>query len=780
MSSLHQWCLHQWFRQGFVIHSRHRSKRFSRIGLLSFVAALWLASSSSVLAQMPSVVNQGYTLLQRGWVNDAIVTFRQAVQRYPQSLEAQLGLAIAYQRAGQDANAWQAYQQVLRLSPQNQQALRAIGTLGGYRPEWQAQGITALSTLLSIAPQDAEARLQRATLLAYQGRFTEALADYTPLLTENAAPKVLLGAAQAYTYSGDYKQGLSLFERYQATGATIPNDQITAYALTLQETGDPAGAVEVLASRLQQIRSLDDTAIQIRAALAVAYQSNQQPDDALAALEPLRGQDKAVLPLARALSAIGRQAQDSRLYDEAVSLYRQALQQSEPGVGLLTEAADVFSESAAARSDALQIYEQLMNQSPNNTSLQIKRLILAKELGQISQADLQQQLLTVLNSLPDASIERRSIAQALIRLDPPMPQLLPIYQAFVQSGIDIPFLQYRIAQIELQQGRIAAARQALAAYNNALTNTAQVNDPASTLLLAEIERQDNQLDDSAQLYQALISSNPPQAVLTEAWRGLAGVRSAQGRLADALAAYDQLVNQNPDDLRFRFGQASLAYQTDRITVAEAEAVLDQGMSNRDLVLSPEFSSLVAVLPANAQRRSTYEQILAEQPNNIAIQRRFIQVLAVQDPVQAQAKVDQLITQNPNDVNVYFVQGELAQSLGNLAQAGQAYQTILDRQPENVDALAALGGVRFEQKRYTDAVSLYQQVLALKPDDLETQRILAELNIAQDQPLTALAQLEAIQAASPSEDYRSNLEQRIQALRLNLLRRRGFQPFWERY
>ncbi|HEY9696047.1 MAG TPA: tetratricopeptide repeat protein [Trichocoleus sp.] len=770
--------LHQWFRQGLIADSGQLFS--SRIGLLSLVAGLWLAPGSQVaLAQVPSAVSQGYTLLQRGWVNDAIATFRQALQRYPQSLEAQLGLAIAYQRAGQDANAWQAYQQVLRQAPQNQQALRAIGTLGGYRSEWQAQGIEALSTLLSIAPQDQEARLQRATLLGYQGRFAEALSDYAPLLTANATPQVLLGAAQAYTYSRDYKQGLSLFERYLATGAAIPPDRITAYALALQETGNPAQAVTVLATRLQQLRSLDDNAIQIRAALAVAYQANQQTEAALETLEPLRGQTKAALPLARALSAIGRQAQDVSLYDEAVAIYRQILAQSTPATGFLTEAADVLSESESARSEALQLYEQLVSQYPDDTSLQIKRLIVAKELEQISQTELQQQLLTVLNPLPSSEGEQRSIAQALIRLDPPAPQLLPIYQTFVQSGIDIPFLQFRIAQIELQQGNIAAARQALADYNQARAETTPATDPASTLLLAEIERQENKLDTSAQIYETLISSNPPQPVLTAALRGLAGVRSAQARLPEALAAYDQLVNQNPEDLRLRLGQASLAYQTDRITEAEAEAVLDQWVASSKTEVPPELISLVSVLPANAQRRSIYDQLLAAQPDNLAINRRLIQVLAVQDPAQAQAKVDQLIAQNPNNVNVYFVQGELSQRIGNLEQAGQAYQTILNQQPENTDALSALGGIRFEQKRYADAVSLYQQVVALNPNDLETQRVLAELSAVQDQPLAALAQFEAIQAAS-SDNHHSNLEQRIQSLRLDLLRRRGFQPYWERY
>ncbi|HEY9664193.1 MAG TPA: tetratricopeptide repeat protein, partial [Allocoleopsis sp.] len=321
-----------------------------------------------VLAQTPGVVSEGYALLERGWVNDAIATFREAVQQYPQSVPAQLGLAIAYQRAGQDANAWTAYQRVLGQDPNNKTALAAVGTLGGYRPEWQQQGILALTTLLNLEPQNLDARAQRALLYGYQGQYAESIADYEIALASNPKPAVVLGAAQIYAYSGDYPESLARFEQYLRTGATLPNAAITAYALALQETGSADRAVQILSDRLQTLpptTPLDDTAIQMRAALAVAYQKNNQLDAALAVLEPLRGNPDAALPLARALSAIGRAEGNTDLYGEAVNLYRQVLQRTQsPSVALKTEVADVLSEYALSQPQALLLYQELLATQP--------------------------------------------------------------------------------------------------------------------------------------------------------------------------------------------------------------------------------------------------------------------------------------------------------------------------------------------------------------------------------------------------------------------------------
>jgi tetratricopeptide (TPR) repeat protein len=730
-----------------------------------------------VQAQATSgMVSQGYALLQRGWVNDAIVAFRTALQQSPQSVEARLGLAIAYQRAGEDTEAWTAYQQVLEQAPDNQTALAAVGMLGSYRLEWHQDGIAALTRLLELKPQDLDARSQRALLYGYQGQFAEALADYEIVLAAAPTPDVILDAAQIYTYSGDYERGASLFEQYLAAGGTLPTSTLPAYGLALQETGHLSTAIQVLSSRLQAATSLDTATIQLRTALAIAYQRNNQLDAALTTLAPLRNQPSATLPLARALSAIGREEGDAALYAEAVELYQQVLgQTARPSIGLRTEIADVFSEETMTQPQALLLYDELLAQQPS-PDLQIKRLVVSNAIGQISRAELYDQLRPVLTPLPTKAAAQRSIAQALVRVDPPAPELLDTYEALVTSD---PFLYFRMAQIHMGQGDLAAAKVSLSAY---LTTPRGAQDYAPELLLAEIDRREGELEASVQRYQNILAANPTRRIRTDALRGLAGIYLAQSQIDPALRIYEQLLAANPEDLTSQLGQASIHYQTQQISADEAETVLDRWLRTEPLPEPPpELFYLVGALPPDPARQPLYESLLLVDPNNMAVNRRLIQALVTVDPEQARGRVNDFVVQHPHSLTAYLVQGELAQVIGDLDLAAQAYTTLLEQEPDNVDALSALGGVRFQQRRYAEATDLYNQVLATRPDDLDTRRVLADLSAAQDQPQVALEQLRQLQQRQIETGVADpRVDRRVQQLQVDILRRRGFQPAWERY
>jgi cellulose synthase operon protein C len=736
---------------------------------------------SQVQAQVrPAIVTEGYTLLDRGWIGDAIGIFRQAVQQYPQSVEAQIGLAIAYQRNGQDADAWNRYQQVLNLDPQNRQALAAVGELGSYRTEWQRSGIAALTTLLELDSSNLEARSQRALLYGYQGQFAEAIADYEIVLAAEPTPDRLLGAAEVYSYSGNYSQGLARFEEYLRTNATIPTNQVAAYTLALQETGRPDRAVQVLSSRLASLQTLDETAIQLRTALAIAYQRNGQLEAALTTLEPLEGNVSARLPLARAFSAIGRSADDLDIYEIAVRLYQEVLQQTpEPSPGLRIEIADVLSEFPMTQPQALMIYQALLSEQPENQSLQIKQLVVANQIGQLSRIELYEQLATILQTLPTSPSEIRLLAQSLVRVDPPAPALLSIYQSLLQADTEVPFLQFRLAQIYLQQGNFTNARQALREYS---ATPIGAQDWAPALLLAEIDRREGNLSASAQRYESIIAANPRPKIVSDALRGLAGIRLAQGQLNNALILYNQLLANNPDDLISQIGKASIAYQTQQISQAEAESVLDRWQRAEPVTEPPpEVFNLAGVLPPEVDRQPLYLALLTQEPDNLAINRRLVQVLVTRDPDEARRRVNELVIRDPNNLNVYYVQGEFAQTIGDLELAEQSYETILAQQPNDPDALSALGGVRFQQRRYGEATDLFTEVLSLKPGDLETRRVLAELRAAQDQPIEALEQLRQIQTLQAEAGITDpRVETRIRQLQGDLLRRRGFQPEWERF
>lgn len=750
------------------------------LGVVSLSVACSLAMAEHGLAQVQSAaVRSAYTLLNRGWVNDAIAAFQRALRQSPNSLDAKLGLAIAYQRAGQDAAAWTAYQQVLAQDGDNRAALAAVGLLGGYRSEWQAGGVTALTRLLQLAPNDVAARTQRALLLGYQGRYAESFADYQVLLADTPAPEALLGAAQVYSYSGDYGRSLSLFNRYRATGRAIPDGALTAYARTVAELGEPATAIQLLEAKLRQPRVPTWLVPDLRGTLAVAYQANQQLQQALQVLAPLRQQPAHTLVLARALNTIGRRSGDAQLRQQAADLYRQALQTPNASMGLQVEAADALSELADGRQDALAIYQQLSQQRPGDRSLVVKRLVLEQQLGTLSTTALQQQLQETLQPLPDSIAEQQAVAIALSQVDPPLEALLPIYQDLLQADVEAPFLNFRIAQIYLQQGNLTEARQALTAYQ--ATPLGQ-RDLGAELVLAEVDRRGSNLEASAQRYEAVIAQNPTDGIYQDALFGLATVRREQGQLTDVVPFYDALLTRKPDNARAQVGYLNLQYQLQQISDPEAEQALNQWLSEQSPLLPyPELLSLVGALPPDAQREPLYLSLLELAPANLAVERRLIQVIAQRDPEAARSRMEQVLAGDRGSISGYFLQGELAQALGDLTLADQSYASILQQQPDNTDALSALAGVRFQQKQYDAAEVLYRRVLALKPNDLETQRVLAELYLAQDLPRSGLRQLQQVQQAEQAQGITNPVVgDRVQEVELNFLRRRGLQPYWERY
>lgn len=750
------------------------------IGLLSHgLAIIPMALQAQVRAQSASAsVAQGYTYLNRGWVDGAIEIFQRALQANPQSVNAQLGLAIAYRRAGRDAEAFQAYQNVVALDPNNQLALYALGVLGGYRPEWQVRGIEALTQLLRLDPSSAQARQQRGLLYLYQGQFEAAVADYEAVLQTSPSPEALAGAAQALTYSGRHSDSVALFERYRATGASLSAGEAIAYGLALRETGQSAQAVTMLEQVLRTQPSQTSASLQLRGALASAYAANGQLNEATTTLAPLRGRGDTRLILSRAYMDLARYSGNTAYEQAAAALYRSVLDDpTNLNAGRAREIADALSGISGQQTVALDVYRQLSQQYPNDVEIQVRQALLEQQTQQASGEAVASRLLQLIASAPPA--EQAAIARSLVQTTSPDPALLPVYTRLAQAGINEPFLYYRTAQILADQGNYDAARNAVAAFNSARPSQ---SEPLDLLLLADIDRREGDLQASAQRYEAVIARRPQRAVLTGALQGLATVRAEQRQFDEAIALYDQIVALNPQDESKQLGRASLAYGADRISQAEAEAVLTQWLSRHTASEAPpELFSLVGVLPASATREALYDQLLRVDGDNVPVQIRKIQLVASRDPDAARAQVDQLVAENPDDLNAYFVRGQIAQDLGDLGDASDAYAAILNRSPDNIGALLALGGVEFERRRFATAERAYNQALDLDPGNPTARRSLAGLNASQGRRLAALDQLEELQSEQAAQGITDiDVAIEMQRIREGYLLQRGLEPYWERF
>jgi len=763
----------------------YKSSALIALGLSTAVPIVMPIMVPPVLAQVaiPLEVREAYTQLGAGLVDQAIAQFRIAIQRYPSSVEAKLGLGIAYRRAGKDENAFETYLSLLAQDPKNVLALRSIGLLGGYRTEWQKKGIDALTQLLILSSNDLEARAQRALLYGYQGKFAESVSDYDAVLRSGApTPDVLLGAAQIYTFSGNPKRGLELFEQYQTTTQkSIPATATIAYAKALRATGNPAQAISLLESLPNK-----GTNASARSELSQAYLANRQPQQALSVLDPLRNRSdtESRLALARALNEIGRQQGRPDLQAESASLYQQALAATpNPPSFQVKETADVLSGISGQEQTALNLFRQLAAQNPGDRVIALQQLALEGKLGTMPAGQIVQQVRTLLTPFPTDPAQQQAIAAAISRLDPE-PDYFPVYQALLQSGVDEPFLNFRMAQLFIASNDFGNARAALAIYKATIAGS---QDLAPDLLMAEVDRKEGNLDVAASRYQALLNSGTTDNdVINSALRGIAGIRLSQNRSAEALYLYDQILARNPNDGPTRLGRTAIAYQAKLITEFDADAVINQFLQSRPTQTPNELFTLVALLPARDYREPLYKALAAANPNNIDVQVRLIQILAKRDSFQAQIMANRVLAQvkGGTAISALSLRGRLAEALGNLDQADQAYIAILNLQPDNLDAVSALGGVRFQQRQFDSAERLYLLALAMKPENSASiQRTLADLSSSAGKPLQALDRLEALkiqQQSIPGAFPDFSLQQRQQEIQEGFLQQRGFQPPWERY
>ena len=763
----------------------YKSSALIALGLSTAAPIVMPIMVPPVLAQVaiPLEVREAYTQLGAGLVDQAIAQFRIAIQRYPSSVEAKLGLGIAYRRAGKDENAFETYLSLLAQDPKNVLALRSIGLLGGYRTEWQKKGIDALTQLLILSPNDLEARAQRALLYGYQGKFAESVSDYDAVLRSGTpTPDVLLGAAQIYTFSGNPKRGLELFEQYQTTTQkSIPATATIAYAKALRATGNPAQAISLLESLPNK-----GTNASARSELSQAYLANRQPQQALSVLDPLRNRSdtESRLALARALNEIGRQQGRPDLQAESASLYQQALAATpNPPSSQVKETADVLSGIPGQEQTALNLFRQLAAQNPGDRVIALQQLALEGKLGTMPAGQIVQQVRTLLTPFPTDPAQQQAIAAAISRLDPE-PDYFPVYQALLQSGVDEPFLNFRMAQLFIASNDFGNARAALAIYKATIAGS---QDLAPDLLMAEVDRKEGNLDVAASRYQALLNSGTTDNdVINSALRGIAGIRLSQNRSAEALYLYDQILARNPNDGPTRLGRTAIAYQAKLITEFDADAVINQFLQSRPTQTPNELFTLAALLPARDYREPLYKALAAANPNNIDVQVRLIQLLAKRDSFQAQIMANRVLAQvkGGTAISALSLRGRLAEALGNLDQADQAYIAILNLQPDNFDAVSALGGIRFQQRQFDSAERLYLLALAMKPENSTSiQRTLADLSSSAGKPLQALDRLEALkiqQQSIPGAFPDFSLQQRQQEIQEGFLQQRGFQPPWERY
>ncbi len=136
--------------------------------------------------------------------------------------------------------------------------------------------------------------------------------------------------------------------------------------------------------------------------------------------------------------------------------------------------------------------------------------------------------------------------------------------------------------------------------------------------------------------------------------------------------------------------------------------------------SPTQSVEAKKADVEAQARG-YEEVLKREPDNQTALRGLLEArLRMTDIKGAIAPLEKLAKLNPNQSEYAVLLAQARQQTGDKEGAAQAYRTILNTRPGDLNALQGLAGLLIEQQRPEAAIGMLQDTLKTAPKANENQ------------------------------------------------------------
>ncbi len=184
---------------------------------------------------------------------------------------------------------------------------------------------------------------------------------------------------------------------------------------------------------------------------------------------------------------------------------------------------------------------------------------------------------------------------------------------------------------------------------------------------AEVLKAQSRLDEALAAYDEVISDYPEDVV---AKNGRAEVLKAQGRLDEALAVYDEVISDYPEDVFAKNGRAE---------VLKAQSRLDEALA-------------------------AYDEVISDYPEDVFAKKGRAGVLKAQGRLdEALAAYDEVISDYPEDVVAKNGRAEVLKAMGLLEKALTAYNEVIVGHSDNAIAKNGCSCVLAALGRYDEAL-----------------------------------------------------------------------------
>ncbi|MBI4443305.1 MAG: tetratricopeptide repeat protein [Acidobacteria bacterium] len=525
-------------------------------------------------------------------------------------------------------------------------------------------------------------------------------------------PQVEMNLGKAYSWSKQYEAAISVFRRITTRNPANPNGW-----LELARAQNYAGQVQAASTTYRSYldRWFNDREVRLEFAAFLSW--NKQLVAALeqyrAVLKVAPNNLKARLGEAEVLSWQGNLEESLQAYNNILLILPNRYEALRGRAFVLLwlqryeEAGKAFAEANRQKPPDRDIQEALR---------QIARWQAEEPVRQAQAA------LNALRLQAEEAMARNELSRAI-----------ELFQQAIARAPDDNSLRFRLGQAHLWNRQWS---EAIEIFQQLSTADSQNIEALRQLGHAQVGA--NRLAEAAATFRTYLQRSPDPAVRLT----LARVLSWAGKIEEAIAVYQQILESEPDHFDASLGLAQvLSWQGQYEKALELyEALLRQRPGSREALLGKAQSlywsgSIEKALVMLETMRETWprDQELAGILQSVreAEQQRAAQTAATPPPVDVMdvdaliSKYQELLSRNPNDRIILEMLGDLYLQKNDYTQAILFYERLLEQEPTDAPLRLKVAKAASWNRDFPRAVSLYQHLVAQAPDNREYRMELAK-------------------------------------------------------
>lgn len=197
---------------------------------------------------------------------------------------------------------------------------------------------------------------------------------------------------------------------------------------------------------------------------------------------------------------------------------------------------------------------------------------------------------------------------------------------------------------------------------------------------------------------------------------LASVEVSQGKLDEALAVLDRMVELQSENIAVRLNRVNLLFMLGKI---------DEIVSDCQQIIGQDETNAVAYYQMARAKKEKSDLLgaIADLTRSVSLKEDFVEAYQLRAEVlllmgqlsEALDDVEKVNALAPEEESAPLLKGRIFETMQDLAAAEKEYRKVLELNPFNREAALSLGNLLIASEKADDAIALYDEVIDLMPE-----------------------------------------------------------------